>query len=396
MMSSHTYRTDRLPPFFDSFLKHRLLTRKEERDLAFLTKCGTASHPIRFTIKNWQDQTRNCRTGVRTFHKAPTRFVLGISQPRNGDKVHGIVHFSVESFGCVPEFQPHGITIAIYMPRKQEPKVIIPCKFDIRWGWYARWDSKTVRNGPYRAVVHIPDSLALRATHELMSFNYRFVLSVARKYLWSSVPLEDLFDAGVVGLQRGIDKYDPRSGNKLSTYAIWWIRQALTYSCRNLSRTIRVPNNQWERHNHIRKAVDYYKKRGAEVDFKAVARKVSEQTGRNVTVTKVLETLEIFAGDVLPLEIPSEHDKNLSILDVVSSEIPDTLSELIAFEASKDVHGALSILTTREQGIMVMRFGLGDDRDETLRTIGERFGISRERVRQIESDCLEKMRRHLR
>lgn len=394
-MSSHTYGTGKIPPFFDSFLKHRLLTRTEERDLAFLTKCGTASYPVRFTIENRPKQTRNCRTGVRRFSRPPTKFVLSISRPRMDETIHGIVHFSVKIFGCIPEFQPHGIAIAIYAPRKQEPKAIIPCKYDTRWGWYARWNSKAMSDGSYRAVVHIPDSLALRATHALMSFNYRFVLNIARKYLWSGVPLEDLFGAGVTGLQRGIDKYDPRSGNRLNTYVIWWIRQALTYSCRHLSRTIRVPHNQWERHYHIRKAMAEYERRGVEVDFKGVACEVSERTRKDVTVEKVQETLEVFAGDVLPLDIPSERDQSFSVLDFTAKEEPDALSRVTEAEMMSSAIKALSILSPREQDIMRMRFGLGDDQDHTLHAIGKKYDISRERVRQIEKRCLEKMRRRL-
>lgn len=394
-MSSHTYGTSQLPPFFDSFLKHRLLTRTEERNLAFLTKCGTASYPVRFTIRNQTDQTRNCRTGVRTFRTALTRFALGISRPSMGEHVHGVVHFSVKSFGDLPEFKPHGIAIAIYEYYKRAPSAIIPCRFDTRWGWYARWNSKSVENGYYRAVVHIPDSLALRATHALMSLNYRFVLKTARKYLWSGVPLEDLFDAGVAGLQRGIDKYDPRSGNRLNTYVVWWIRQALTYSCRHLSRTIRVPPNQWERHYHIRKAMDYYERRGLKVDFKAIAREVSEKTRRDVTVEKVQETLEVFAGDVLPLDIPSERDQSFSVLDFTATEEPDARDVLTAQYERDALYAALSMLSSREKRIMEMRFGIGNDEDHTLGAIGKIYGITRERVRQIEKACLKKMHRSM-
>lgn len=391
-MSSNIVGNDQLPSSFDSFLKHRLLSREEERHLALLTKEGPASYPVRVTVRNRKRQTRACRTEARTFHKAPARFALGISRPSMDSKVHGVVHFSVENFGAEYAFRPEGVAVAIFRPRKHTPEVIIPCKHDSRWGWYARWNSRVLSNGPYRAVVFITERLALRATHELMGFNYRFVLGVARKYLWSGLPLEDLFGIGVTGLQRGIEKYDPRSGNKLNTYAIWWVRQAINYECKQTSRTIRVPHNQWDRHYHTQKALKEFEKPGVPADLVAVATYVSKKTDKDVTVEMVEETLHVFASDVLPLDIPSKQDPGFSALDVIADDKPDALSELVAHNERHAACAVLSILAPREKQMMEMRFGIGDGELHTLESIGDAYGISRERVRQIESACLKKMR----
>lgn len=391
-------RTDVLPPFFDRFMKHGLLSPEEEAAFARFSHAGRSAACVQVAVSNLRRSPRSCRTRKKSSSGAPVRTLLRIERPADRDTVYGIVHISVgikdayvsavsdRGFGPVREGD---LAIKVFRSGKKKPREILPLRHDRRWGWYVRWNTKTVPNGNYRIEAHVTDALALRATHALMGFNYRFVLSVARRFLWSGLPLEDLFNEGVVGLKTAVEKFDPCKGFRFNTYATWWVRQAITRHVRTTSRTIRIPNQQWDRHHAVRMALA---KHGEDTPAETIAEFVSEKLKKDLTKDSVEETLAHFAVQVLPYDIPSDTDGGFSVLDVVPDEGPDQLGCIIEMQAAEKLRECLGVLSPRDREIISLRFGLGSDGEErTLQQIGEEFGISRERVRQIEEKALEKL-----
>jgi RNA polymerase primary sigma factor len=228
-----------------------------------------------------------------------------------------------------------------------------------------------------------------RARQRLIECNLRLVVSVARRYLGRGVPFLDLVQEGNIGLQTGIEKFDWRRGFRLSTYVYWWIRQAITRSVADSSRTIRLPGHVIE-----------FLTRTARAE-----RELAGTLGRQPTVEELAEYLEVEPQRInearcaarmpLSLESPVGEDGELTrgdlIGDEAAGEAPSRTSE--AADLSRRLESALDELHPRERQVLRLRFGLDRGHERTLGEVGEVLGISRERIRQIEADGLSKLRR---
>jgi RNA polymerase primary sigma factor len=225
------------------------------------------------------------------------------------------------------------------------------------------------------------------AQEKILLANTRLVLSVAKRYTGRGIPLLDLVQEGIIGLMRATKKFEPERGNRFSTYATWWIRQAITRSIDNNARIIRLP---------VHKNIEINK-----VSY--TRNELMQEFGREPTEEEIAEVLEMTPQQVLEtmrisqtpisLELPQDDDENRTLADLIpddeASTPEESTTEIIMQEQIKDV---LDELPMREARVLMLRYGFQDGRTYTLQEVGDAMGITRERVRQIEAQAMNRLR----
>jgi RNA polymerase primary sigma factor len=225
------------------------------------------------------------------------------------------------------------------------------------------------------------------ARAHLIRANLRLVVSVAKKYVGRGLSFLDLIQEGNIGLMKATDKFDYQRGFKFSTYATWWIRQAITRAISDQSRTIRLPV-------HVGETINRVKKTGHRLQQILEREPTREEIARAMDVSdeKVRQVLDV-SRHPISLEAPVGQDGDAFLGDFIEDESMPHPLELASQELLKSqICDALSKLTDRERKIIVLRFGLEDGRFRTLEEVGREFGITRERIRQIEAKALRKLR----
>ena len=228
------------------------------------------------------------------------------------------------------------------------------------------------------------------AREQMIKANLRLVVKIARDYEGLGLPLLDLISEGNIGLMKGVERFQPTKGAKLSTYVAWWIKQSIKRALANQSKTIRLPIHVTHKVAHIRKS----------------AMKLRETLDREATDEELANDLDLSPRRVrqyrdasralVCLDSPISADDSTPISETVADENGAApFDELVKNNDNNLLHEALATLDARESKILAMRFGLNDGTQKTLEEVAEHFGITRERIRQIQEQALEKMRQRI-
>jgi len=269
---------------------------------------------------------------------------------------------------------------------RQEEETELATKMEAGWKAAARLTQDIV-DQETRSELEKDVVAGGAARARLIKSNSRLVISIAKKYMGQGVPLLDLIQEGNLGLMKAVSKFDHRRGYKFSTYATWWIRQAITRAIADQGRTIRVPVHMSDRIRRLyRTSQDLEQTLGREPTTQELA------AGMDVPLSKIRWMMRI-ARRPISLEKPVGEDEDSELANFIEDYDAPTPTDVVTHHLlQSELEQVLSTISPREARILRMRFGLLDGHTHTLEELGQKFGLTRERIRQIEGEALRRLR----